>query len=62
MSIEIIAEIAQGYEGNYKLAELLTIGSIRSGADSAAALSPRIFYGDYWMAIHLLYLIPCIAI
>lgn len=34
MSIEIIAEIAQGYEGNSKLAELLTIGSIRSGADS----------------------------
>ena len=34
MPIEIIAEVAQGYEGNLKLAELLTIGSIRSGADS----------------------------
>jgi sialic acid synthase SpsE len=34
MTIEIIAEIAQGYEGNPKLAELLALGSIRSGADS----------------------------
>jgi N,N'-diacetyllegionaminate synthase len=32
--IQIIAEIAQGYEGNVKLTELLTIGAIASGADS----------------------------
>ena len=34
MSVEIIAEAAQGYEGTPKLAELLAIGAIRSGADS----------------------------
>lgn len=34
MSIEIIAEIAQGYEGNPKLAELLALGAVRSGADA----------------------------
>ncbi|MBT6940657.1 MAG: NeuB family protein [Candidatus Marinimicrobia bacterium] len=32
--IEIIAEIAQGYEGNSKLTELLTTGALRSGADA----------------------------
>jgi N,N'-diacetyllegionaminate synthase len=32
--MEIIAEIAQGFEGNEKLAELLAIGAIQSGADS----------------------------
>ena len=34
MSLEVIAEIAQGYEGDFKLAELLTMGAIQSGADS----------------------------
>ena len=34
MKIEIIAEIAQGYEGNQKLLELLTIGAIEANADS----------------------------
>jgi len=33
-NIEIIAEIAQGFEGNEKLANLLTKGAIASGADS----------------------------
>lgn len=33
-NIEIIAEIAQGYEGNEKLSHLLTTAAIRSGADS----------------------------
>ena len=32
--IEIIAEIAQGYEGNEKLADLLTKGAIASNADA----------------------------
>ena len=32
--IKIIAEIAQGYEGNPKLADLLTTGAIASGADA----------------------------
>ena len=32
--IEIIAEIAQGYEGSSKLAELLTKGAVGAGADS----------------------------
>lgn len=32
--LEIIAEIAQGYEGSAKLTELLTIGAIESDADS----------------------------
>ena len=31
--INIIAEIAQGFEGNKKLADLLLNGSINSGAD-----------------------------
>ena len=43
MSLEIIAEIAQGYEGNFKLAELLTIGAIKSGADSVKF---QLVYGD----------------
>ena len=34
MPVEIIAEVAQGYEGNQKLAELLTLGAVRSGADA----------------------------
>jgi N,N'-diacetyllegionaminate synthase len=32
--IELIAEVAQGYEGNEKLAELLTTAAIKSGANS----------------------------
>lgn len=34
MSLEIIAEIAQGYEGNPKLAELLVKGALASNADA----------------------------
>jgi sialic acid synthase SpsE len=34
MKTEIIAEIAQGYEGNPKLAELLVKGALVAGADS----------------------------
>lgn len=34
MTIEIIAEIAQGYEGNPKLAELLVKGAIAANADA----------------------------
>lgn len=34
MSLEIIAEVAQGYEGNPKLAELLVKGALASGADA----------------------------
>lgn len=34
MSVEIIAEVAQGYEGNVKLAELLAGGAIATGADA----------------------------
>lgn len=34
MPIEIIAEAAQGFEGNPKLAELLALGAIRAGADA----------------------------
>ena len=34
MTLEVVAEIAQGYEGDFKLAELLTTGAIQSGADS----------------------------
>lgn len=34
MAIEIIAEIAQGYEGNPKLAHLLAQGAVASGADA----------------------------
>ena len=33
-NIQIIAEIAQGYEGNIKLTDLLTTGAIASGADA----------------------------
>ena len=33
-SIEVIAEVAQGYEGDKKLTELLTQGAIYSGADA----------------------------
>ena len=33
-NIEIVAEIAQGYEGNIKLTELLTTAAIASGADA----------------------------
>ena len=32
--VEIIAEIAQGYEGSPKLTELLTKGAINSDADA----------------------------
>jgi len=32
--VEIIAEIAQGYEGNSKLSELLVKGALVSGADA----------------------------
>ena len=41
--IEIIAEIAQGYEGNLKLTELLTTGALRSGAD---AVKYQLVYAD----------------
>lgn len=34
MAVEIIAEIAQGYEGNPKLAKLLALAALRAGADS----------------------------
>jgi sialic acid synthase SpsE len=43
MSIEIIAEIAQGYEGNPKLAELLVKGAINANADSVKL---QLVYGD----------------
>jgi sialic acid synthase SpsE len=43
MTIEIIAEVAQGYEGNSKLAELLALGAIRSGAD---AVKYQIIFAD----------------
>jgi len=41
--IEIIAEIAQGYEGNKKLADLLTEGAIASNAD---AVKFQLVYAD----------------
>jgi len=41
--IEIIAEIAQGYEGNHKLTELFTIGAMASGAD---AIKFQLVYAD----------------
>lgn len=41
--IEIIAEIAQGYEGDSKLTELLTTGAIKSGAD---AVKYQLVYAD----------------
>ena len=34
MSIEIIAEVAQGYEGDQTLAKMLARGSMRAGADA----------------------------
>ena len=43
MSIEIIAEIAQGYEGNEKLSNLLVEGAINSGADS---IKLQLIYAD----------------
>jgi len=42
-NIELIAEIAQGYEGNKKLTELLTTGAIVSGADS---IKYQLVYAD----------------
>ncbi len=42
-NIEIISEIAQGYEGNSKLTELLTTGALRSGAD---AVKYQLVYAD----------------
>ena len=42
-NIEIIAEIAQGYEGNEKLANLLTKGAIASNAD---AVKFQLVYAD----------------
>ena len=41
--IEIIAEIAQGYEGNKKLGQLLALGAIRAEAD---AIKFQIVYAD----------------
>ena len=41
--IEIIAEIAQGFEGDEKLASLLTKGAIASGAD---AVKFQLVYAD----------------
>lgn len=41
--VEIIAEIAQGYEGNDKLAELLTTAAIKSGAN---AVKFQLVYAD----------------
>jgi sialic acid synthase SpsE len=41
--IEIIAEIAQGYEGNSKLAELLVKGALSANAD---AVKMQIIYAD----------------
>ena len=41
--VEIIVEIAQGYEGNKKLADLLTKGAIASKAD---AVKFQLVYAD----------------
>jgi len=41
--VEIIAEVAQGYEGNSKLTDLLTTGAILSGAD---AIKYQLVYAD----------------
>jgi len=41
--MEIIAEIAQGYEGNKKLTELLTTGALASGAN---AIKYQLVYAD----------------
>jgi sialic acid synthase SpsE len=43
MSVEIIAEIAQGYEGNPQLAKLLVKGSVLTNAD---AVKMQIIYAD----------------
>jgi len=43
MSLEIIAEIAQGYEGNPQLAKLLVKGSVLANAD---AVKMQIIYAD----------------
>lgn len=43
MKVEIIAEIAQGYEGNPKLAELLVKGAIKVNAD---AVKLQLVYAD----------------
>ena len=42
-NIEIIAEIAQGFEGNEKLTNLLTKGAIVSNAD---AVEFQLVFGD----------------
>jgi len=43
MTIEIIAEIAQGYEGNSTLALMLAKAAVRSGAD---AVKFQLVYAD----------------
>jgi len=41
--IEIIAELAQGFEGNHKLAQLLTLGALKTDAD---AIKFQLVYAD----------------
>ena len=43
MSVEIIAEIAQGYEGDASQARLLARGAVRAGAD---AVKFQLVYAD----------------
>jgi len=43
LKIEVIAEIAQGYEGDQKLTDLLTTGALTSGAD---AVKYQLVYAD----------------
>ena len=43
MTVEIIAEVAQGYEGNPALARLLARGAVRAGAD---AVKFQLVYAD----------------
>ncbi len=43
MPVEIIAEVAQGYEGDAKLAQLLVRGAVRAGAD---AVKLQLIYAD----------------
>ena len=43
MSVEIIAEVAQGYEGNPTLAGLLARAAVRAGAD---AVKYQLVYAD----------------
>ncbi len=43
MPVEIIAEVAQGYEGDAKLAQLLVRGAVRAGAD---AVKFQLIYAD----------------